>query len=277
MKHRAETMDREIRNAMTRLKGKRGIIAATQEASMKHIALIQTYMVDLPTWLAAYDKTVSETGDEKKAAQVADFMVESLQGSGSTKDMAAIVRNQSKVITTFTMFMTFFSSLGNLSRDLVKGARTGRYSPTSIAAKLMFLYTIPVFMEMLMRGDLDEPEGEDERLGKYVTGVALYPLASIPFVREVASGLIGDFGYNQSPVASLLEKGISGFKGIATAAVTDKEVTKSQIKNATKLVGAALGVPGVSQTWSTGEHLYDVIEEGEDFTVREALFGPKRD
>jgi len=277
MQHRAETMDREIRNAMTRLKGKRGIIAATQEASMKHIALIQTYMVDLPTWLAAYDKTVSETGDEKKAAQVADFMVESLQGSGSTKDMAAIVRNQSKVLTTFTMFMTFFSSLGNLSRDLVKGARTGRYSPTSIAAKLMFLYTIPVFMEMLMRGELDEPEDEDDRLGKYATGVALYPLASIPFVRDVASGLIGDFGYNSSPVASMLEKGISGFKGITTAAVTDKEVTKSQIKNATKLVGAGAGVPGVSQMWATGEHLYDVIEEGEEFTVREALFGPKRD
>jgi GNAT superfamily N-acetyltransferase len=275
--HRIQTMDREIRNAMTRLKGKRGIIAATQEVSMKHIMLIQLYIVDLPTWLGAYDKKVSETGDEKLAAQFADLMLESLQGSGATKDMAAIVRNQSKVITTFTMFMTFFSALGNLSRDLVKGARTGRYSPTSVAAKLMFLYTIPVFMEMLMRGDLGEPEGEDDRLSKYATAVALYPLASIPFVREVASGLIGDFGYNQSPVASMLEKGISGFKGIATAAVTDKEVTKAQIKNATKLVGAALGVPGVSQTWSTGEHLYDVIEEGEELTVREALFGPKRD
>jgi hypothetical protein len=277
MNHRAETMDREIRNAMTRLKGKRGIIAATQEASMKHIALIQTYMVDLPTWLAAYDKTISETGDEKKAIQTADLLVESLQGSGSTKDMAAIVRNQSKLLTTFTMFMTFFSSLGNLSRDLVKGARTGRYSPTSVAAKLMFLYTIPVFMEMLMRGDLDEPEDEDDRMSKYLTGVALYPLASIPFIRDVAGGLIGDFGYNSSPVAAMLERGIAGFKGITSAAVTDKEVTKAQVKNATKLVGAALGVPGVNQMWSTGEHLYDVIEEGEEFTVREALFGPKRD
>jgi hypothetical protein len=275
--HRIQTMDREIRNAMTRLKGKRGIIAATQEVSMKHIMLIQLYIVDLPTWLGAYDKKVSETGDEKLAAQFADLMLESLQGSGATKDMAAIVRNQSKVITTFTMFMTFFSALGNLSRDLVKGRRSGRYSVTSVAAKVMFLYTIPVFMEMLMRGDLDEPEGEDDRLGKYVTGVVLYPMASIPFVREVASGLIGDFGYNSSPVSALLERGIAGFKGITSAAVTDKEVTKAQIKNATKLVGAALGVPGVSQMWATGEHLYDVIEEGEDFTVREALFGPKRD
>jgi len=275
--HRTETMDREIRNAMTRLKGQRGFIAATQEVSMKHIALIQTYMVDLPTWLAAYDKTLSETGDEQRAIQTADLMVESLQGSGATKDMAAIVRNQSKLLTTFTMFMTFFSSLGNLSRDLVKGTRSGRYSVTSVAAKLMFLYTIPVFLEMLMRGELDEPEDEDGRLGKYLTELALYPLASVPVVRDVASGLIGDYGYNSTPVASMLERGIAGTKGIATALMTDEEITRAQVKNATKLAGAIIGIPGTGQIWATGEHLYDVLEEGEDFTVRESLFGPKRD
>jgi len=276
MSHRALTMDREIKNAMDRLRGKAGLIAAVQETSMKHIALIQTYMVDLPTWFAAYNKEISESGDEAKAIKRADWSVENLQGSGATKDMATILRSQSKIHTTFTMFMTFFSSLGNLSRDMVKGKRTGIYSVTSVAAKSMFLYTIPVFLEMLMRGDFDEPEDEDERLGKFATAVALYPLTSVPFVRDVASGLIGDYGYNSSPVASVLEKGIQGAKQIGERAFTDEEITKSAIKNTSKLAAAAAGIPGVNQAWATGEHLYDVIEEGEDLTARELLFGPDR-
>lgn len=278
MPHRMKTMDREIRNAMDRLSGKRGFIAAAQETSMKHIGLIQTYTVDLPTWLAMYDKTLSETGEEQKAINAADWAVENLQGSGATKDMATILRNQGKIHTTFTMFMTFFSSLGNLSRDTVKGTKSGLYSPTSVAAKLAFLYFIPVFMEMLMRGEFEEPEDDDEnRLMSYLTATALYPMTSMPFVRDVASGLFGDYGYNSSPVASALEKGIQGYKQIGERAFTDEEITASAKKNAAKLTGVALQIPGISQAWRTGEHLHEVMAEGEEFTIRELLFGPDRD
>jgi hypothetical protein len=276
MAHRPRTMDREIKNAMEKLRGKGGVIAFLQETSMKHIALIQTYLVDLPTWHAAYNKEISESGDEAKAIQRADWSVENLQGSGATKDMASVLRNQGKIHTTFTMFMTYFSSLGNLSRDLFKGGKSGLYSPSSVAAKTMFLFTIPVFLEMLMRGEFDEPDDEDDRLNKYLTNVALYPLTSIPFVRDVAAGVIGDFGYNTSPVAQVIEKGTAGFKQITERALTDEEITKSAAKGATKLTAAALAIPGVNQAWSTGEHLYDVIEEGEELTFRQLLFGPDR-
>ncbi len=274
--HRMQTMDREIKNAMERLRGKSGFIAAVQETSMKHIALIQTYIVDLPTWHAAYTKELSESGDESKAIKRADWSVENLQGSGAVKDMASVLRNQTKIHTTFTMFMTFFSSLGNLSRDVVKGARTGQYSKTTVAAKLMFLFTLPVFFEMLMRGDLDEPEDEDDRLSKFLINSTLYPITSVPFVRDVAAGLIGDFGYNSSPVASVLERGILGLKQVSERAFTDEEITKSAAKNVSKLAAASIGLPGINQVWSTGEHLYDVLEEGEDLTIRELLFGPDR-
>lgn len=276
MNHRTKTMDREIKNAMSRLTGKTGILAATQEVSMKHIALIQTYMVDLPTWHAAYMKEISESGDEAKAVKYADWAVENLQGSGATKDMATILRNQNKVVSTMTMFMTFFSSLGNLTVDMMKGRRSGLYSNTGTAAKIMFLFVLPVFMEMLMRGELDEPDDEDDRMSKFTTNLALYPLTSVPFIRDAASGLIGDYGYNSSPVASIIEKGIQGYKQIGERALTDEEITKGAAKNAIKFTGVMMGIPGMNQAWATGEHLYDVIENGEDFTTRELLFGPKR-
>lgn len=277
LKHRTKTMDRELMNAMQQLESKRGVFAAIQEASMKHIALIQTYMVDLPSWHAAYIKELSESGDEKKAFQYADWVIENVQGSGVTKDMAGLMRNQTKTHTIFTMFMTFFSALWNLQRDLVKGAKTGKYSTTTVAAKTMFLFTIPVLFEMMMRGEFAKEDQEpEELLQETLTKVALYPIASIPFVRDAANGLFSGYQYNASPVTSIVEQGLQGLKGGGKAVLTDDELTKSQAKSISKLLGAGLGVPGTGQAWASGEHLHEVLVEGEDFTLREFLFGPDR-
>ena len=277
LKHRTKTMDREIMNAMQQLESKRGVLASIQEVSMKHIALIQTYMVDLPSWHAAYIKELSESGDEAKAFQYADWVIENVQGSGVTKDMAGLMRNQTKTHTIFTMFMTFFSALWNLQRDLVKGAQSGKYSTTTVAAKTMFLFTIPVLFEMMMRGEFAKEDQEpEELLQETLTKVALYPIASIPFVRDAANGLFSGYQYNASPVTSIVEQGLQGLKGAGNAVLTDDELTKGQIKSISKLAGAGLGVPGTGQAWATGEHLYDVLAEGEEFTTHQFLFGPER-
>ena len=277
LKHRTKTMDRELMNAMQQLESRRGVFAAIQEASMKHIALIQTYMVDLPSWHAAYIKELGESGDEKKAFQYADWVIENVQGSGVTKDMAGLMRNQTKTHTIFTMFMTFFSALWNLQRDLVKGAQSGKYSTTTVAAKAMFLFTIPVLFEMMMRGEFAKEDQEpEELLQETLTKVALYPIASIPFVRDAANGLFSGYQYNASPVTSIVEQGLQGLKGGGKAVLTDGELTKGQIKSISKLVGAGAGIPGTGQAWATGEHLYDVLAEGEEFTTHQFLFGPER-
>lgn len=280
METRTQTMDREIKAAMDQLSSKRGAINTVQEVSMKHIALIQYWGADLISWHAGYTFELERSGDEAKAFKYADWVVENIQGSGNVKDMATIMRSQSKLHTTMTMFMTFFSAFWNTqrdtSRDLVgKGKRGQNRSVTGTAAKLGYLLVLPVIFEMLMRDEIDM---DDEELWeKYLTKQVLYPIAAVPLVRDIASGVIGDFGYSASPVASMLESGLQGTKSLFIAAVSDKEITKSQVKNASKLAGAAIKLPGVSQAWATGEHLYDVISEGEEATLHQLLFGPKRD
>jgi hypothetical protein len=276
MAHRVNTMDRDIKSAMQKLEGKRGIFAAVQEASMKHIALMQTYIVDLPSWHAAYIKGMKDWGDEKRSYAYADWVIENIQGSGVTKDMAQIMRNQSQESRMFTMFMTFFSSLWNQERDIVKGAKAGTYSRTTVAAKLMFIFAVPVFLEMVLRGDFGDDDDDESNLQKYLTNLALYPVQSIPFVRDVASATVGTFGYNISPIAQIVESGTKSIPELITAPFTDEEITKGQVKGATKFIGAATGIPGINQAWSTGEHLYDVMVEGEDFTLNQLLYGPRR-
>jgi hypothetical protein len=276
MEHRVKTMDREIKNAMQKIEGKRGVLAAAQEASMKHIALVQTYMVDLPSWHAAYIKGMKDWGDEKRAYAYADWVVENIQGSGITKDMAQIMRNQSQEMRIFTMFMTFFSSLWNQERDIVKGARAGTYSRSTVAAKLMFIFTVPVLLEMLLRGDFGDDDDDESNLQKYLTNLALYPVQTIPGLRDIATGAAGEYGYNISPVAQILEAGTASLPKVAGRLFTDDELTKSQVKGATKFVGALAGIPGVNQAWSTGEHLHSVLSEGEELTLSQLLYGPRR-
>jgi GGDEF domain-containing protein len=295
LKHRASNMDREIKNVMTRLGKELGVksgrpvqdaisafdnnkfLKKAQETSMKHIALIQVFMVDLPSWYAAYIKSIKEFGDEKKAFQYADWVIENIQGSGSTKDMSELMRNKNESIKMITMFMTFFSALWNSQRDLVKGAKAGQYSTTTVAAKLLFLFAVPVYAEMLLRGEFGGEDDDESDMQKYLLKLALYPTQSIPFVRDAANSISGEFGYNISPVASLIEQGMNATPGLVERLFTDDEVTLGQAKGTSKLLAAGAGIPGVNQAWATGEHLFDVIENGEDLTFRELAFGPDRD
>lgn len=294
MADRINTMDRELMNAMSAIRNKSGILKAAQETGMKHIAYIQTYTVDLPTWYGAYYKGLEEAKAqldaedfasfeaysealEAQAVRRADWTVENVQGSGMTKDMAQIMRNQTETGRMLTMFFTFFSSLWNMQRDTIRGARSGQYGITSLAAKLLFLYAIPVAYEMAIRGELEDDDDDDKTtLEKYLTRLAIYPTATVPIVRDVVNAAVSGFDFQMTPVASIIEKGIKGSTKLSEGALTDEEISLAQTKNAAKLVGALFGLPGVSQAFSTGEHLYDVIEEGEELTARELLFGPRR-
>jgi len=245
---------------------------------MQHIALIQTYAVDLPTWMAAYDSELEKSGDPDKAARHGDWAVENLQGSGAVKDMSSVMRNQSKVFTTLMMFMTFFSAFQNLTREVGRRIRgtTKRLPATTMAAKMAFLFVVPVIAESLLRGDFGDGDDEDEQLQAMLMKIALYPTTGFPFIRDLANAT-GKYHYNFSPVTSTLTTGLEGAKSVWDATQSDeKDATMSQVKNLTKVVGIAAGIPGISQAWATGEHLYDVMKEGEDLTLQELVYGPKK-
>ena len=110
-----------------------------------------------------------------------------------------------------------------------------------------------------------------------LTKTAMYPVQSVPFIRDVVNASVTDFGYNITPLQSILEQGTRSIPAVIEGGFTDEEITKGQAKGASKFVGAAFGIPGTGQAWATGEHLYDVIEDGEDFTVHQLLFGPDKE
>ena len=77
-----------------------------------------------------------------------------------------------------------------------------------------------------------------------------------------------------TPTASLIERGLAG----SVSVIKDPaDANMYAWKAATGMIGAYFGVPGVGQLWSSGEHIYDVVVEDSGESIRELLFGPKKD
>jgi len=274
LEHRQQTMDREIKNALISLQSKRGPLAVVQEAAMMHIALVQTYTVDLPSWYAAYAKGMDKfEGDEQRAFQYADWVVENVQGSGLTKDMSSIMRSKSELYRLGTMFMTFFSSLYNHNADVKRAVQAGQLSIPAAVGKLMLLWTLPALFETVMREGWGDEDDEESLLERTLVGTAMMPITTVPFFNQVANGVISGYGYSASPVFPLVEGGVEATRALAEGG----ELTKYKIKQASKAVGIAFAIPGVNQAWITGEHLYDYAVEGEDLSMRYLLVTTNKD
>ena len=247
----------------------------TQEVSMKHIALIQTYTVDLPTWHAAYSKGINKWGDESRSVEYADWVIENVQGSGLTKDLSSIMRN--KDLTMFTMFQTYFSALWAFNRDSVRGFKSGQYTFTDVAARTMYSVVLPTILEEVIRGTLfSDDDNEELKYEELALKIVSLSVMGVPFVNAGANAATSDFGYSISPIVRQIEGVTRIPEMIRKSLDQDEEVTKGLVKSVTKGASAVLGVPGVSQAWATGEHLAEVLVDGEELTLREVVYGPKR-
>jgi len=293
MRTRINTMDREMKTASAQLKNKKDMLSGAQQASMMGIAYMQVYGVDLPSWFGAYDKKLDEmykTEDpsnyetfeafdeamQDRAAIYADFVIETFQGSGELKDMSAIMRDNNAFVKSITMFMTYFSSMYNFQRDLGRGAKSGQYSKAKIASKVLFAYMIPVFFDTLI-STLSNNDDDEEPLDfalKFGMNLALFPFQVFPLFRNIASGAFSGYDVEVSPLASLVSDAATSANRVAQKAIDGEleDTTWYDVKNLTEFTAAVKGVPGVAQTVNSGEHLYDVLEEDEDFDIMKFLF-----
>ena len=155
-------------------------------------------MVDVPTWLGAYEKAVSEGNDDERSISLADQAVIDAQGGGQTKDLSAIERG-GPAQKLFTVFYSFMNTALNL------GVQKGMNSPPTAAgraklgADMLMLYTVPAVLGALLKDALtpgDSGDGDDWRkLLKKLLGEQLSFLLGLMVVArefgEAGKGLLG--------------------------------------------------------------------------------------
>lgn len=269
MAERARTQFRELNELRNKVQDEsaamRNIKAGTYFLMMR-----MQRMVDMPTWLGAYEKAIAGGHDEDRAVALADQAVIDSQGSGMTKDLSAIERG-GPALKIFTVFYSYMNTAFNMGVAQTMTAKNkGR-----LAAELLLLYTVPAVLGKALK-DAITPGGDDDDLDAVARGLAAeqlsYLMGTMFVVREfaeVAKIVTGAEGVRDY-------QGPAGLRAISDALKFATQASQGEFdtafrKSAINLVGDLSGLPAaqINRTW-TG---IEALAEGETSNPAAAVFG----
>lgn len=169
---------------------------------------MQFLVVDVPTWVGAYDAALREGKTEDQAAHYADRMVARAQDSGLFADRAAVERGtvsdnvkQADFIRLFTTLAGYMLTKQNRAQVTLMQARAGiRETDASLgkiavaasaASDLMLLFAFEAVAMGIIYSLMTDEEDDDD-LTKFLleeTGMAM--VGGIPMIRDAASAFRG--------------------------------------------------------------------------------------
>lgn len=223
-------------------------------------------LINIPIWLGAYHKGLSEGKTEEQAIRQADLLIERSTGSGRKVDQASIMRG-SEIDKLFSMFYSFLSVEYN--RWSVEAQKAGHNGQAMDFAKFAGFATqrLLVFniISLVLSGKLFGLEDEEEMAKTVLANTLLYPVSFFPMVRDVASlGVnmlldIDDFGYRPSPAFNSIDQFYrtgKTFKSYLEGTKDEKELAESF----TKAGAYIFGYPDAfnANAWNA----YDIMFEG---------------
>lgn len=266
---RLKSTNREISDSMDFLKGRSGVWSKQQQASLMAIGGAQLYIVDLPTWVAGFNKGIAEGMVEADAARYADSVLRRSQGTGHIKDLNRLQRSQG-VWRILTMFMTYTSTLYNQQRQAVRGAKKLRNIPGSLS-KMAWLVAATAMLDILLRQDW--PEEEDE-VGEFLTSrLTSQAFMSIPFFGPAYSSIVRGFTPDISPVESLGRYAAKVSSDLYEAMFKDGELDEKTYLNAFSLVGTATGFGFTAPT----RRAWEALSSDETTDWYDYLIGPPKE
>jgi GNAT superfamily N-acetyltransferase len=277
MRSRNTQMDRDIRDVTREFSGKSGVLDKAREFAFYGIGIMDR-VVTVPGWMGAYTEHLSKNpGDTEGAIAFADKAIRLTQGSGGAKDLAAVSRNN-EGMRLLTMFYSYFSALYNrqrtLGRDIKRAVSDGDMSASpQLMARAFFMIVFPAILSELIvgRGPGDDESYEQWALKK----VAMYPLMTVPIVRDVVSGMDSGFGYEYTPTARLYEIVMGRSIETVMDAASGELEARQAVKNAIDVTGYVTGLP-LGQLSSTTNNVWRAIEEG-DLSPRDFVLNRPRD
>jgi len=243
MQTRYLTQNREINDIRNQIKrqGKFPIARETYgvvEDSYFQLIIQFQKVVDIPTWLGAYEKGLAFGKDEVSAIALADQAVLDSQSGGAIKDLSRIQRG-SPLLKIWTVFYSYFNTTFNLMR--ISYGRTDFRDPVSIgrmAVDVFMTLLAPAAITTVMREAVNliqggEPSEEDELIDAYIREQIGYILGTVVGVREFASAIDPRFSYS----------GPAGVRIIAEAQRLATQISQGELDDA--LRRSAISVGGI--------------------------------
>jgi hypothetical protein len=290
MRNRMKDRDRDIRDTTKKLIS----TSAYDKITDTYFALtgLFDFAITVPGWIAAYDKNIAEqmkagevalmngvdpndilSLNEEMAVRYADGVIRETQGSGDVVNMAAIQRG-TELQKLLTQFYSYFSVYANKQIEAVQRAkRRGEYG--QLVSFAIYWWFVPALASELLAGR--GPSGDDPDEMKWakwaLTNVLKYPASAFIVVRDVVNALGGKFGgYEMTPSAAALQKGVELWNVTVNKAVNDDEIDWGKAgKAAFEFGGYWLKYPS-RQIEITVGNVYDAIVNGEDFYLQDVFF-----
>ncbi len=239
----------------------------------------QFYVVDLPTWLGAFEAEIRRNGgDEAKAIHFADRMVDRSQGGGFMADRNALERGTVSRNVRQSDFVRLWTTLGGyMVTKLNRGYVTTRQGARAIgqakgpvekvaqaanmAADLTLLFVFEAALMGLAYSLLADDEDQEDVAAFIAKETAAAALGGIPFVRE-SFGAFNGYGAG-GVLSSALEIPADVWTQIAQG-----ENDKSFRRAVADAVGFGTGLPTTQSI-----RVIEEIIAGDDGSIAEAAFG----
>jgi hypothetical protein len=267
MRNRSNTIERDVRDALLRMRGEGGVLADVRRTAF-YLTAMADRMISTPTWLGAYNQALAAGESEEAAVRAGDRAVRLSQGAGGAKDLAAVQRHN-ELMKLLTMYYTPFNVLYQRLRDVGRQTATEGvgYLPRA-AARLLALVVLPAVLGDLLAGR--GPEEDEDEVWWAVRKTLLYPFATIPVLRDfsgyIEAAIIDATGegvmryqpsYKLSPVVGAIEK-VARLPGQVASVATGDADPADVAWNIFETSGYLLGLP-TAQPRITGEYLVDLM------------------
>lgn len=245
MANRFRTRFRELNELRNKVDGENNSLGVIKGGAYYMMMRLQQ-MVDIPTFIGAYEKSMAAGQDEARAVQLAEQAVIDAQGGGQTKDLSAIERG-GPALKLFTVFYTFMNTTLQLAVSQTMTANTPA-KKAKLAADYLLLFTIPAVLSGVLKDALT-PGGDDEedmdKLAKKLAAEQIsYMMGTMVVVREfseagkIVTGAEGTRDY-AGPGGLRIINDVFKFGKQAKQGEFDDAFRKASIN----LIGDILGLP----------------------------------
>lgn len=273
MKHRFATRDRDTRDELRKISqsGVSKIRRWTERAAFAGINYADR-MVSVPTWLAAYNGSISQGAEEAQAIHAGDAAVRRSQGAGGAKDLSQAQRKRglNKVITMF--YTPFAAQYGRIRAVGAAGSARGlKYAPEAVMRVAMITMLPAIISDLVTgRGPKDCAIDDAACWAKWAGIKSIFSVsATVPVVRDMGNSLEnylnGKRGTDPrfSPVIDMMTKVFKGVLHTGEATLGDRVFDSKLFFDNIETSGYLFGLP-TAQPRITLEYLYDLMEGNVD-------------
>lgn len=159
MADRSRTRFRELTEIQALVNGTNGALKDKFMRSAYMPIVFMQALVDVPTWLGAYNKALADGNTEARAVAIADRTVTDAQGGGRTQDLSGIERG-GEWAKLFTVFYTFFNTALNIA--MVTGhTQKGMKRALNLLTLLAFQPIIETFVREGLKAAVSGDDDDD--------------------------------------------------------------------------------------------------------------------